>query len=69
MYEKIVLKAVVAEFTRSGLEEATVYQVFRHIAALCAMDRMPAIKMSHVCKVIFGFSLYCSQCSVILLEC
>ena len=51
MYEKIVLKAIVAEFTRSGLEEATVYQVFRLIAALCAMDRMPAIKMSHVCKV------------------
>ena len=51
LYEKIVLKAIVAEFTRSGLEEATVYQVFRHIAALCAMDRMPAIKMSHVCKV------------------
>lgn len=49
LYEKVVLKAVVAEFVRSGLEEATLYQVFKHIAALCAMERMPTLKMSHVC--------------------
>ena len=49
LYEKIVLKSIVAEFTRSGLEEATLHQVFRHMAALCTMDRMPTLKMTQVC--------------------
>lgn len=48
LYEKIVLKAILAEFTRSGLEEAALYQIQRHIAALCAMDMVPVIKMSQV---------------------
>lgn len=44
----MVLKAILAEFTRSGLEEATIQQTFRHIAALCTMDRLPVIKMAQV---------------------
>ena len=48
VYEKLVLKAILAEFTRSGLEEATLQQTFRHINALCAMDRLPPIKMAQV---------------------
>jgi len=48
VYEKVVLRAILAEFTRSGLEEATIQQIYRHIPAVCAMDRLPNIKVSQV---------------------
>ena len=52
IYEKVMLKAILAEFTRSGIEEATLCQVSRHVNALCSMERVPHIKMMQVSCVI-----------------
>lgn len=43
-----MLKAIAAEFTRSGLEEATLYQVYHIVADLCGMEKMPTLKMMQV---------------------
>ncbi|XP_067941586.1 origin recognition complex subunit 1-like [Watersipora subatra] len=65
IYEKVMLKALLAEFTRSGIEEATLCQVSRHVNALCSMERVPHIKMMQMMKVCSNLN----NIKLILLEC
>ncbi|XP_074858978.1 origin recognition complex subunit 1 [Carettochelys insculpta] len=45
LHEQMFLKAVIAEFRRSGLEEATVQQIYHHHVALCRIEglRIPTV--------------------------
>ncbi|KAM9763096.1 LOW QUALITY PROTEIN: origin recognition complex subunit 1 [Menidia menidia] len=62
--EQLFLRAVIAEFRRLGLEEATFQQVFVQHQALCRVEGLPPVSMSE------GLSL-CQRlgaCRLLLLE-
>ncbi|XP_062479238.1 origin recognition complex subunit 1 [Pezoporus occidentalis] len=64
LHEQIFLKAILAEFRRAGVEEATVQQVYRHLLALCRMEGIPSPTVSEVMAV-------CSRlgaCRLLLVE-
>ncbi|KQK85442.1 origin recognition complex subunit 1 [Amazona aestiva] len=64
LHEQIFLKAILAEFRRAGVEEATVQQVYRHLLALCRMEGIPSPTVSEVMAI-------CSRlgaCRLLLVE-
>ncbi|NXF82927.1 ORC1 protein, partial [Sclerurus mexicanus] len=64
LHEQIFLKAILAEFRRAGVEEATVQQVYHQHMALCRMEGMPSPSVSEMMAI-------CSRlgaCRLLLLE-
>ncbi|NXD93836.1 ORC1 protein, partial [Chaetorhynchus papuensis] len=64
LHEQIFLKAILAEFRRAGVEEATVQQVYQHHVALCRMEGLQSPTVSEVMAI-------CSRlgaCRLLLLE-
>ncbi|NXK98605.1 ORC1 protein, partial [Formicarius rufipectus] len=64
LHEQIFLKAILAEFRRAGVEEATVQQVYRQHVALCRMEGMQSPSVSEMMAI-------CSRlgaCRLLLLE-
>ncbi|RXN00684.1 Origin recognition complex subunit 1, partial [Acipenser ruthenus] len=62
--EQIFLKAVIAEFRRLGLEEATFQQVFRQHLALCRVEGLSPVCMSEGLTT----CLRLGACRLLLLE-
>ncbi|MBN3276148.1 ORC1 protein, partial [Polyodon spathula] len=62
--EQIFLKAVIAEFRRLGLEEATFQQVFRQHLALCRVEGLSPVCMSEG----LATCLRLGACRLLLLE-
>ncbi|NXM47982.1 ORC1 protein, partial [Gymnorhina tibicen] len=63
-HEKIFLKAILAEFRRAGVEEATVQQVYHHHVALCRMEGLQSPTVSEIMAI-------CSRlgaCRLLLVE-
>ncbi|NXD21026.1 ORC1 protein, partial [Spelaeornis formosus] len=50
-HEQIFLKAILAEFRRAGVEEATVQQVYHHHVALCRMEGLKSPTVSEIMAV------------------
>ncbi|KFV14462.1 Origin recognition complex subunit 1 [Pterocles gutturalis] len=64
LHEQIFLKAILAEFRRAGVEEATVQQVYRQHVALCRIEGMPSPTVSEIMAI-------CSRlgaCRLLLVE-
>ncbi|NXC45216.1 ORC1 protein, partial [Penelope pileata] len=64
LHEQIFFKAILAEFRRAGVEEATVQQVYHQHVSLCRMEGMPSPTVSAVMAI-------CSRlgaCRLLLLE-
>ncbi|XP_010223302.1 PREDICTED: origin recognition complex subunit 1 [Tinamus guttatus] len=64
LHEQIFLKAILAEFRRAGVEEATVQQVYHQHVALCRIEGMQSPTVSEVMAV-------CSRlgaCRLLLVE-
>lgn len=62
--EQSFLRAIIAEFRRSGLEEATFQQIYSQHVALCRMEGLPYPTMSETMAV-------CSRlgsCRILLVE-
>ncbi|XP_063154018.1 origin recognition complex subunit 1 [Candoia aspera] len=51
LQEQIFLKATIAEFHRSGLEEATIEQVFHQHVALCRIEGLPTPTVSDIMAI------------------
>uniref|UniRef100_A0A672U5D3 Origin recognition complex subunit 1 n=1 Tax=Strigops habroptila TaxID=2489341 RepID=A0A672U5D3_STRHB len=51
LHEKNFLRAILAEFRRAGVEEATVQQVYHHQVALCRMEGIPGPTVSEVMAI------------------
>ncbi|KFO96430.1 Origin recognition complex subunit 1 [Calypte anna] len=63
-HEKIFLKAILAEFRRAGVEEATVQQVYHQYIALCRIEGMQSPTVSEMMAI-------CSRlgaCRLLLVE-
>ncbi|NXO74837.1 ORC1 protein, partial [Sitta europaea] len=64
LHEQIFLKAILAEFRRAGVEEATVQQVYHHHVALCRVEGLQSPKVSEIMAI-------CSRlgaCRLLLVE-
>ncbi|NXJ30753.1 ORC1 protein, partial [Dicrurus megarhynchus] len=64
LHEQIFLKAILAEFRRAGVEEATVQQVYQHHVALCRMEGLQSPTVSEIMAI-------CSRlgaCRLLLVE-
>ncbi|NXO10258.1 ORC1 protein, partial [Oriolus oriolus] len=64
LHEQLFLKAILAEFRRAGVEEATVQQVYHHHVALCRMEGLQSPTVSEIMAV-------CSRlgaCRLLLVE-
>ncbi|NXT02042.1 ORC1 protein, partial [Jacana jacana] len=64
LHEQIFLKAILAEFRKAGVEEATVQQVYQQHVALCRIEGMPRPTVSEILAV-------CSRlgaCRLLLVE-
>ncbi|NXI39773.1 ORC1 protein, partial [Galbula dea] len=64
LHEQIFLKAILAEFHRAGVEEATVQQVYRQHVALCRIEGMQSPTVSEIMAI-------CSRlgaCRLLLVE-
>ncbi|KFZ59807.1 Origin recognition complex subunit 1 [Antrostomus carolinensis] len=64
LHEQIFLKAVLAEFRRAGVEEATVQQVYHQHVALCRIEGMQSPTISEIMAI-------CSRlgaCRLLLVE-
>ncbi|NXO23722.1 ORC1 protein, partial [Cisticola juncidis] len=64
LHEQIFLKAILAEFRRAGVEEATVQQIYQHHVALCRMEGLQSPTVSEILAV-------CSRlgaCRLLLVE-
>ncbi|NWT19355.1 ORC1 protein, partial [Vireo altiloquus] len=64
LHEQIFLKAILAEFRRAGVEEATVQQVYHHHVALCRMEGLQSPTVSQIMAI-------CSRlgaCRLLLVE-
>ncbi|NXN63328.1 ORC1 protein, partial [Himantopus himantopus] len=64
LHEQIFLKAILAEFRRAGVEEATVQQVYHQHIALCRIEGMQSPTISEIMAV-------CSRlgaCRLLLVE-
>ncbi|XP_011368791.1 origin recognition complex subunit 1 [Pteropus vampyrus] len=62
--EQSFLRAILAEFRRSGLEEATFQQVYRQHVALCRMEGLPYPTMSETMAV----CSHLGSCRLLLVE-
>ncbi|XP_032969099.1 origin recognition complex subunit 1 isoform X2 [Rhinolophus ferrumequinum] len=62
--EQSFLRAILAEFHRSGLEEATFQQVYRQHVALCRMEGLPYPTMSETMAV----CSHLGSCRLLLVE-
>ncbi|NWU77627.1 ORC1 protein, partial [Onychorhynchus coronatus] len=51
LHEQIFLKAILAEFRRAGVEEATVQQVYHHHMALCRIEGMQRPTVSEMMAI------------------
>ncbi|NXJ46081.1 ORC1 protein, partial [Spizaetus tyrannus] len=64
LHEQIFLKAILAEFRRAGVEEATVQQVYHQHVALCRIEGMQSPTISEIMAI-------CSRlgaCRLLLVE-
>ncbi|NXR81173.1 ORC1 protein, partial [Pycnonotus jocosus] len=64
LHEQIFLKAILAEFQRAGVEEATVQQIYHHHVALCRMEGLQSPTVSEIMAI-------CSRlgaCRLLLVE-
>ncbi|NXN02797.1 ORC1 protein, partial [Sylvia borin] len=64
LHEQIFLKAILAEFRRAGVEEATVQQIYHHHVALCRMEGLQSPTVSEMMAI-------CSRlgaCRLLLVE-
>ncbi|NWZ69608.1 ORC1 protein, partial [Acrocephalus arundinaceus] len=64
LHEQIFLKAILAEFRRAGVEEATVQQIYHHHVALCRMEGLQSPTVSEIMAI-------CSRlgaCRLLLVE-
>ncbi|XP_074454806.1 origin recognition complex subunit 1 [Larus michahellis] len=64
LHEQIFLKAILAEFRRAGVEEATVQQVYQQHVALCRIEGMQSPTVSEILAI-------CSRlgaCRLLLVE-
>ncbi|XP_056354197.1 origin recognition complex subunit 1 [Oenanthe melanoleuca] len=64
LHEQIFLKAILAEFRRAGVEEATVQQIYHHHVALCRMEGLQSPTVSETMAI-------CSRlgaCRLLLVE-
>ncbi|XP_048352911.1 origin recognition complex subunit 1 isoform X2 [Sphaerodactylus townsendi] len=64
LQEQIFLKATIAEFHRSGLEEATVQQIFHQHVALCRIEGLKTPTVSEIMAI----SSRLSACRLLLAE-
>ncbi|KAM6414947.1 origin recognition complex subunit 1 [Rhynochetos jubatus] len=64
LHEQIFLKAILAEFRRAGVEEATVQQVYHQHVALCRIEGMQSPTVSEVMAVCARLG----ACRLLLLE-
>ncbi|XP_077574053.1 origin recognition complex subunit 1 [Stigmatopora nigra] len=62
--EKLFLRAVITEFRRLGLEEATLQQVFMQLQALCRVDGLQPITVSEALAICHRLG----ACRLLLLE-
>ncbi|NXW08036.1 ORC1 protein, partial [Fregetta grallaria] len=51
LHEQLFLKAILAEFRRAGVEEATVQQVYRQHIALCRIEGMQSPTVSEITAI------------------
>ncbi|NWU04692.1 ORC1 protein, partial [Urocynchramus pylzowi] len=64
LHEQIFLKAILAEFRRAGVEEATVQEIYRHYVALCRVEGLQSPTVSEIMAI-------CSRlgaCRLLLVE-
>ncbi|NWV17374.1 ORC1 protein, partial [Origma solitaria] len=64
LHEQIFLKAILAEFRRAGVEEATVQQIYQHHVALCRVEGLQSPTVSEIMAI-------CSRlgaCRLLLVE-
>ncbi|NXU42703.1 ORC1 protein, partial [Drymodes brunneopygia] len=64
LHEQIFLKAILAEFRRAGVEEATVQEIYHHHVALCRMEGVQSPTVSEIMAI-------CSRlgaCRLLLVE-
>ncbi|RLW05909.1 hypothetical protein DV515_00004733, partial [Chloebia gouldiae] len=64
LHEQIFLKAILAEFRRAGVEEATVQQIYHHFVALCRVEGLQSPTVSEIMAI-------CSRlgaCRLLLVE-
>ncbi|NXP66483.1 ORC1 protein, partial [Chloropsis cyanopogon] len=64
LHEQIFLKAILAEFRRAGVEEATVQQIYQHYVALCRVEGLQSPTVSEIMAI-------CSRlgaCRLLLVE-
>ncbi|XP_040560610.1 origin recognition complex subunit 1 isoform X1 [Gallus gallus] len=64
LHEQIFFKAILAEFRRVGVEEATVQQVYRQHIALCRMEGMQSPTVSDILAICARLG----ACRLLLLE-
>ncbi|NXN07172.1 ORC1 protein, partial [Indicator maculatus] len=64
LHEQIFLKAILAEFRRAGVEEATVQQVYRQHVVLCRVEGMQCPTVSEVMAVCCRLG----ACRILLVE-
>ncbi|NWR52801.1 ORC1 protein, partial [Regulus satrapa] len=64
LHEQIFLRAILAEFHRAGVEEATVQQIYHHHVALCRMEGL----QSPVVSEIMAICSRLSACRLLLVE-
>ncbi|NXH30673.1 ORC1 protein, partial [Myiagra hebetior] len=51
LHEQIFLKAILAEFRRAGVEEATVQQIYQHHVALCRVEGLQSPTVSEIMAI------------------
>ncbi|NXI17039.1 ORC1 protein, partial [Irena cyanogastra] len=64
LHEQLFLKAILAEFRRAGVEEATVQQIYHHYVALCRVEGLQSPTVSEIMAI-------CSRlgaCRLLLVE-
>ncbi|XP_038000321.1 origin recognition complex subunit 1 [Motacilla alba alba] len=64
LHEQIFLRAILAEFRRAGVEEATVQQIYHHYVALCRVEGLQSPTVSEIMAI-------CSRlgaCRLLLVE-
>ncbi|NXV49145.1 ORC1 protein, partial [Uria aalge] len=64
LHEQIFLKAILAEFRRAGVEEATVQQVYQQHIALCRIEGMQSPTVSEIMAI----SSRLGACRLLLVE-
>ncbi|XP_008938881.1 PREDICTED: origin recognition complex subunit 1 [Merops nubicus] len=64
LHEQIFLKAILAEFRRAGVEEATVQQVYHQHTALCRVEGMRSPTVSEIMAISFRLG----ACRLLLVE-